>query len=184
VVQIFKRYLESIGKSPRVKQKTAAGPDFVIEGYAYECKGTDVDEKKLFNQLLRYASQYLGVGLVLPYDALSLKLIWQLKAIEQFLTRDLNKVLEVYLVAETPDRGYAIRRIGSVSALDMEMYQVLDDLAQKFASISSIEEKERKILEFLENMGEELRKELKDRIIKEAATCSSAWEGGTFYLQE
>jgi len=179
VIQIFRRYLESIGKRARAKPKTAAGPDFVVEGYAYECKGTNVDEKRLFNQLLQYASQYLGVSLVLPYDALTLELIWKLEAIEQFLGRD----LELYLVAEINDRTYAIRKIGNASLLDSKIHQTLNNLAQKFASISSIEEKEKKILEFLENMENELIKELKDLIIKEATTRRSAWEGGIFYLQ-
>ena len=36
-------YLESIGKRTKVKPKTAAGPDFVVEGIAYECKGSRFD---------------------------------------------------------------------------------------------------------------------------------------------
>jgi hypothetical protein len=56
VAQVFSKYLESIGKSIHPKPKTAAGPDFVVEGFAYECKGTEVDEKRLFDQLLQYAS--------------------------------------------------------------------------------------------------------------------------------
>jgi hypothetical protein len=161
------------------KPKSAAGPDFVVEGHAYECKGTDFDKKRLFSQLLQYASQYSGVSLVLPYDALTLELIWKLKAIEQFLRRD----LELYLVADIDDRMYAIRRIGSAGLLDMRVHQALNSLAQKFSSISSVEEKEKRILEFLENMESELIKELKELIAREAAACRSAWEGGVFYLQ-
>jgi len=87
------------------------------------------------------------------------------------------------LVAEIDDRMYAIRKIGNASLLDLKIHQILNNLARKFASIGSIEEKEKKILEFLENMENELIKELKDLIIKEATSRSSAWEGGIFYLQ-
>ncbi|MCC6004210.1 MAG: hypothetical protein LM590_07700 [Thermofilum sp.] len=76
VIQVFRNYLENVGKSVRAKPKSAAGPDFVVEGHAYECKGTDFDKKRLFSQLLQYASQYSGVSLVLPYDALTLELTW------------------------------------------------------------------------------------------------------------
>jgi hypothetical protein len=179
VIQVFRNYLESIGKSVRAKPKSAAGPDFVVEGHAYECKGTNFDEKRLFNQLLQYASQYSGVSLVLPYDALTLELTWKLEAIEQFLRRD----LELYLVADVDDRMYAIRRVGNAAFLDVRIHQVLNNLAQKFFSISSIEEKEKRILEFLENMESELIKELKELIIREVAARRSAWEGGIFYLQ-
>ena len=179
VIQVFRKYLESIGKIVRAKPKTTAGPDFVVEGHAYECKGTNFDEKRLFNQLLQYASQYSGVSLVLPYDALTLELIWKLKAIEQFLRRD----LELYLVADVDDRVYAICRIGSVVLLDTRIHQALNNLAQKFSSINSIEEKEKMVLEFLKNMESELIKELKELIIREVAARRSAWEGGVFYLQ-
>jgi prefoldin subunit 5 len=102
----------------------------------------------------------------------------ELEAIEQFLRRD----LELYLVADIDDRMYAIRRIGSAGLLDMRVHQALNSLAQKLSSISSIEEKEKRVLEFLQSMESELRKELKELIIGEATARKSAWEGGIFYL--
>jgi len=72
MIQVFRKYLENIGKSVRAKPKSAAGPDFVVEGHAYECKGTNFNKKGLFSQLLQYASQYSGVSLVLPERAIPL----------------------------------------------------------------------------------------------------------------
>jgi len=75
VKQVFKMYLESIGKKIKVKSKTAAGPDFIVEGNAYECKGSKLDGRGLFTQILQYAFQFSRVGLVLPYDVITLELI-------------------------------------------------------------------------------------------------------------
>jgi hypothetical protein len=178
VIQVFRKYLESIGKRVHAKPKTAAGPDFVVEGFAYECKGTDVEEKRLFNQLLQYASQYLGVGLVLPYDALTLEFIWKLEALEQLMKQLWGKDLELYLVADVNDRVYAIRKIGNAALLDVKVHQTLNRLASKFSSIGSMEEKEKKALEFLQSLESELIKELRELIIEEATTHRSAWDGG------
>lgn len=184
VIQVFRKYLESIGKRVHAKPKTAAGPDFVVEGFAYECKGTDVEEKRLFNQLLQYASQYLGVGLALPYDALTFEFVWKLEALEQLMKQLWGKDLELYLVADADDRVYAIRKIGNAELLDVKMRQILNLLASKFSSIGSTEEKEKKALELLQNIESEFLKELKELIIGEATTRKSAWEGGKFYLIE
>jgi len=182
VIQVFRKYLESIGKSVRAKPKTAAGPDFVVEGFAYECKGTNFDEKRLFNQLLQYASQYLGAGLVLPYDALTLEFIWKLEALEQLMKQLWGKDLELYLVADVNDRAYAIRKIGNAALLDVKVHQTLSRLAQKFSSFGSTEEKEKKALELLQSMESEFLKELKELVVGEATTLRSAWEGGIFHL--
>jgi hypothetical protein len=184
VIQVFRKYLESIGKRVHAKPKTAAGPDFVVEGFAYECKGTDVEEKRLFNQLLQYASQYLGVGLALPYDALTFEFVWKLEALEQLIKQLWRKDLELYLVADADDRVYAIRKIGNTALLDVKIHQTLNLLASKFSSIGSTEEKEKKALELLQNIESEFLKELKELIIGEATTRKSAWEGGKFYLIE
>jgi hypothetical protein len=106
-------------------------------------------------------------------------LAWKLEAVERFWGRD----LELYLVADVNDRIYAIRKIGNAALLDVKMHQTLSRLAQKFSSISSIEEKEKKVLEFLQGMESELIKELKELIIGEATARKSAWEGGIFYLR-
>jgi hypothetical protein len=182
VIKVFSKYLESIGKSIRPKPKTAAGPDFVVEGFAYECKGTDFEEKRLFDQLLQYASQYLGVGLVLPYDALTLEFVWKLEALEQLMKQLWGKDLELYLVADVDDRAYAIRKIGNAALLDVKMHQTLNRLASKFSSIGSTEEKEKKVLELLQSLESELIKELRELIIGEAIARRSAWEGGILYL--
>jgi hypothetical protein len=182
VIQVFRKYLESIGKIVRAKPKTTAGPDFVVEGHAYECKGTNFDEKRLFNQLLQYASQYLGVGLVLPYDVLTFEFVWKLEALEQLMKQLWGRDLELYLVADVNDRIYAIRKIGNTALLDMKIHQILSRLAQKFSSIGSTEEKEKKALELLQNIESEFLKELKELIIGEATTHRSAWDGGIFYL--
>jgi hypothetical protein len=65
VKQVFQMYLESIKKKTKVRLKTAAGPDFIVEGNAYECKGSKFDEKGLFIQVLQYAFQFSRVGFTL-----------------------------------------------------------------------------------------------------------------------
>jgi hypothetical protein len=65
VKQVFQMYLESIKKKTKVRLKTAAGPDFIVEGNAYECKGSKFDEKGLFTQVLQYAFQFSRVGFTL-----------------------------------------------------------------------------------------------------------------------
>jgi effector-binding domain-containing protein len=93
-----------------------------------------------------------------------------------------GKDLELYLVADVNDRVYAIRKIGNAALLDVKVHQTLSRLAQKFSSFGSMEEKEKKVLEFLQSLESELIKELRELIIGEAAARKSAWEGGILYL--
>lgn len=38
VQKIFQQYLMKLDKKPREKPKSASGPDFIVDGHAYECK--------------------------------------------------------------------------------------------------------------------------------------------------
>jgi hypothetical protein len=184
VRQVFRMYLESVGKKVVVRRKTAAGPDFIVEGVAYECKGSRFDEKGLFDQILQYAFQFSRVGLVIPYDAITLKLIWKLKAMEYFIRESpaLERSIEMFLVAETEDKKYAIYNFGSARYLDIEVDSILRDLISNFTSISSIEEKKERILEFLEDADVKIREEIKKFIICRAKEAKSVWKGGVFSL--
>jgi hypothetical protein len=101
--------------------------------------------------------------LVLPYDAITFELIWKLEAVEYFIRESLGleRSIEIFLVAETEDQKYAIYNFHSVRSLNLEIGTILYNLIPKFTSISSINEKEEKILEFLENMETEIKGEIK-----------------------
>jgi hypothetical protein len=184
VKQVFKMYLESIGKKTKIRPKTASGPDFIVEGNAYECKGSKFDEKGLLTQVLQYAFQFSRVGLVLPYDAITFELIWKLEAIEYFIRESpgLERSIEIFLVAEAGDQKYAIYNFSSAGSLNLKIGEILYNLSPKFISISSIDEKEGKILEFLENIETEIREEIKKYIVSKAKEAKSAWDGGIFPL--
>jgi hypothetical protein len=87
----------------------------------------------------------LGVGLALPYDALTLEFVWKLEALEQLIKQLWRKDLELYLVADVNDRIYAIRKIGNTALLDAKIHQTLNLLASKFSSIGSTDEKKRRL---------------------------------------
>ncbi|RLE84254.1 MAG: hypothetical protein DRJ67_10825, partial [Thermoprotei archaeon] len=85
VKAVFIRYLQNLRKRPVPRGKSAPGPDVIVEGYAYECKGSRFERRVLFRQLTSYALQYRGVGVALPWDALDCLLIHQLEALEALL---------------------------------------------------------------------------------------------------
>jgi len=39
VKEVFIKYLQNLGKTPLLRKKNVPGPDVIIEGHAYECKG-------------------------------------------------------------------------------------------------------------------------------------------------
>jgi hypothetical protein len=184
VKQIFEKYLESFGKQIKTKPRTAAGPDFIVEGKAYECKGSKFNERGLFAQVLQYAFQFSVVGLVLPYDVITFELIWKLEATENFIQKGpgLERCIEIFLVAEAEDQEYAICRFSSPRALNGEVSSILYNLIPEFASIGSIEEKEKKILEFLENIEARIKEEFKKRVLLKAKEVKSPYDGGIFSL--
>ena len=49
---VFIKYLRNLGKIVVEKKKNVPGPDVVVEGYAYECKGSRFNRGKLFEQLI------------------------------------------------------------------------------------------------------------------------------------
>jgi len=92
----------------------------------------------------------------------------------------LERSVEIFLVAETEDQKYAIYNFHSARGLNMEVSSILYNLTPKFTSISLIEEKEKKILEFLENIETKIKEEIKKFIIRKAKEAKSVWEGGIF----
>ena len=94
----------------------------------------------------------------------------------------MERSIDIFLVAEMEGQKYAIYRFHAIKYLDMSVNSILYDLTPKFTSINSIEEKEEKILEFLENMETKMRKEIKKFIILKAKEAKSVWEGGIFSL--
>ena len=114
VKTVFIKYLQNLGRSPVLRKKNVPGPDVIIEGCAYECKGSKFKKDILFKQLISNALQYSRVGVVLPWDALDCLFIHQLEALEM-LIRDhpnLEKSIEIYIVAQEGNT-YFLRRWSS-----------------------------------------------------------------------
>ena len=160
---IFYQYLRKLSNHtklinpPKIRPKSASGPDFIIEGKAYECKGTKFNEKKLFSQLLSYGLQYSQIGLVIPYDALNFILLWKLEALEKFL----EKSIEIYLIAPYEEKNYAIYRWSSARMLNSEISSILHHLIPNFVNLP-IEEKEKKVIDFLDTIETQIKKNLKN----------------------
>jgi predicted RND superfamily exporter protein len=170
VKKVFKTYFESHFGEMEMKSKSAPGPDFEKEGKAYECKGSEFDWKRLFSQIISYAPRYSQLNIVLPYDSLNFLFLWQLEALEQFLRKkeypSLGISVPVYLIAEKKEE-YAIANWSSARMLNLEINKILYKLNSQFVQLS-LEKKKKKILEFLENIEEEVKKEFKNRIIEKA----------------
>jgi hypothetical protein len=184
VRQIFKVYLEKRERKPiKIRSKHAAGPDFRVNGWDYECKGTEFDEKGLFNQLVSYASESAVVNLVMPWDALkSFDFIWKLEAIEKFIKRDPHdeRSIGIYLIAEIEEKKYAICNFHHARSLNNAISSILYKLIPSFTQISSIEEKEQKIIKFLNRMEDKIREEFRELVIqkaKEAEEAKKIWDG-------
>ena len=162
---------------PKIKSQSSPGPDFIMEGKAYECKGTKFDEKNLFSQLLSYGLQYSQIGLIIPYDALNFKLLWKLEALEKFL----EKSIEIYLIASYGEKNYAVYCWSSARMLNSEISSILYYLGQNFKNIP-IEEKEKKIINFLDAIETQIKEEFKKYTIDKAKNAKSIWEGALINL--
>jgi hypothetical protein len=181
VREIFQRYLHKLGKVVKTKAKSASGPDFVVEGKAYECKGTKFDEKKLFSQLLSYGLQYSQISLVIPYNALNFTFLWKLEALEKFLGDNPNQSIEIYLIAPHEGESYAIYRRSYARSLYFEISSILHRLIPEFTKLS-IEEKESKVLNFLKGIESQIKEEFRKLIIEKIQETKTTWEGALINL--
>jgi hypothetical protein len=189
IKRIFYQYLHKLSNHtklispPKIRPKSASGPDFIIEGKAYECKGTKFNGKKLFSQLLSYGLQYSQIGLVIPYNALNFMLLWKLVAVEKFLRNSphLEKSIEIYLIAPYEERNYAIYRWSSVRMLNSEIDSILYHLIPNFVNLP-IEEKEKKVIGFLDAIETQIKEEFRKSTIDKAKNAKSIWEGALINL--
>jgi hypothetical protein len=153
VKKIFYKYLtEFLKKEIKIKSTHAAGPDFVVEGDAYECKGSKFPAERLIRQLISYASEYKELNLVLPYDALNFILIHQLEAIEYFIRRkeypNTERALTIYLVSEEGSSKYAIGKWSYARSLVNEISSIFYQKIPKFLNLPVIQ-KDNRILDFI-----------------------------------
>ena len=186
VKKILKNYLEKTKRKPiKIKKKQASGPDFIVESWAYECKGSKFQERKLFSQLLSYASQFSVVNLIMPCDALkNFRFIWKLEAIENFIREHpgAERSIGIYLVAEIENGKYAICNYHFARMLINEISTILYNLIPNFIQISSIEEKETKILDFLEDAEGRIKDEFRKLTIQKASESKNIWEGAIIQI--
>lgn len=180
---VFIKFLKSLDKNPKVRKKNVPGPDVIIEGVAYEYKGSDFDKNTLFKQVVSNALQFSRVGIVIPYDALSLSFAHQLKALEVLAREDpyLERSIEIYVIAE--ENGiYYLHRWASTTLLLSEIDEVAYEHLPQFVKLMP-EEKEQKILEFLKDSDDRIRERLRNIVIKEGKNPSNRWESFSCTLE-
>jgi hypothetical protein len=183
VREVFVKYLKNLNKSPKIRKKNVPGPDVIIEGVAYECKGSDFDKNTLFKQVVSNALQFSRVGIVIPYDALSLPFAYQLGALEVLAREDpyLERSIEMYVIAE--ENGiYFLHRWSSARLLLLEIDRVAHEHLPQLVKLAP-EEKELKILEFLKDFDDRMREYLRNIVIKEGKNPSNRWESFSCTLE-
>jgi hypothetical protein len=192
VKKIFYKYLtELLKKEVKIKSKHTAGPDFVVEGDAYECKGSKFETQKLMKQLISYASEYKQINLILPYDALNFMLIHQFEAIEYVTRRkeypNVERPLTIYLISEEGPSKYAIGKWSYARALVNEISSIFYQKIQEFLNLP-VTRKEDKILCFVnknkiqDNIKEALRLKILEKARKAEAE-RSYYEGAFVKLK-
>lgn len=180
---VFIKYLESLGKSPKIWKKNVPGPDVIIEGVAYECKGSDFDKNTLFRQVVSNALQFSRVGIVIPYDALSLSFTYQLGTLEVLAREDpyLERSIEIYVIAEE-NGTYFLHRWSSARSLLLEIDRVAYEYLPQLVKLTP-EEKEPKILEFLKDFDDRIRRYLRNTVIKKGKNPPNHWESFSCTLE-
>ncbi|RLE78903.1 MAG: hypothetical protein DRJ52_09560 [Thermoprotei archaeon] len=164
---VFLKYLQNLGKSPLVRKRNLPGPDVVIGGNAYECKGSKFNKSTLFKQLIDNALQYNIIGVIIPWDSLSYSFVYKLAALE-VLIRDhprSERSIEVYVVAQEGDT-YFLHRWSSVRLLLLEMGRVAYEKISNYVDLPP-DEKKSKIMEFLKNIEKETREHIKNIVVKQ-----------------
>jgi hypothetical protein len=183
VKAIFIKYLKNLGKNPKIWKKNVPGPDVIIEGVAYECKGSEFDKGTLFKQVVSNALQFSRVGIVIPYDVLSLSFAYQLEALEVLAREDpyLERSIEIYVVVEE-NGTYFLHRWSSATLLLSEIDRAAYKHLPQFVKLTP-EEKESKILEFLRDFDDKIREYLRSIVIKEGKNPSNHWESFSCTLE-
>jgi len=176
VKEVFIKYLQNLGKTPLLRKKNVPGPDVIIEGRAYECKGSKFNRDILFKQLISNALQYTALGIVIPWDALDCLFIHQLEALEVLIREHpgLERSIEIYVVAQE-DNAYFLRRWPSATLLSLEIGKLAHEIISEYVKLSP-EEKELKILEFLRGFDENVRKYIKNIVIEKGKNPPDRWE--------
>jgi hypothetical protein len=183
VREVFVKYLKNLDKSPKIRKKNVPGPDVIIESVAYECKESDFDKNTLFKQVVSNALQFSRVGIVIPYDALSLSFTYQLGTLEVLVREDpnLERSIEIYVVAEK-NETYFLHRWSSARLLLLEIDRVAYEYLPQLVKLTP-KEKEQKILEFLKDFDDRIRGHLRNIVIKEGKNPSNRWESFSCTLE-
>jgi hypothetical protein len=173
---VFVKYLKNLDKSPKIRKKNVPGPDIIIEGAAYECKGSKFDKNTLFKQVVSNAFQFSRVGIVIPYDALSLSFAYQLGMLEVLVREDLNlgRSIEIYVITEE-NGTYFLHQWSSAKLLLLEIDKVVYEQFPQIVKLTP-EEKEPTILGFLKGFDDKMREYLRSIVIKKGKNPSNRWE--------
>lgn len=184
VKAVFIKYLQNLGKAPKLRKKNIPGPDVIIEGNAYECKGSKFGKNTLFRQLVSNALQYSIIGAVLPWDALSCLFIHRLEALEQLIREhpNLERSIEIYVVAQQ-DNNYFLHRWSSARLLSLEISRIAYNSIPKYVKLSP-EERELEILDFLRDFDTNVKKHIKNIVVDKGKNPSSPWEAFSCTLKD
>ncbi|MBA7674359.1 hypothetical protein ES703_82573 [subsurface metagenome] len=167
VKEVFLIYLKNKGEYSRPRSIHSRGADILIKGKAYEIKGSDFDKTRAIKQLISYAFDYQRVNLVLPYDALNFTFLYQLEAIEKFLSHPTSCSIGAYLVTEKTDRIYAIYRFSSLNILNSKVNTLLYQMSKKTFTSLSGKEKEKKIQDYVLSLEKKIKEEFRNLVINE-----------------
>lgn len=111
-------HLKVRGQRP-ILQK-GPGPDILLDGTALEVKGSKFDRGDALKQFIRYAFAYRDLEVALPPDAVELKLLAQLKALEALIRfRDVprERQIRVYILDADESGTGRVFEFSSVKAL-------------------------------------------------------------------
>ena len=184
VQKIFHQYLLKLNKRPKEKPKSASGPDFIVDGHAYECKGSKFDAR-LFSQLVSYALQYIQVSLVIPHDAFHPLLLYRLEALGKFAAkyRGADGSIELFTIVDVESEKYAVRRWSNAKMIDMEISSIFYELMPTYINLEP-NKKEVKILDFINDIENHIKERLKQKIIQSANESKSPYEAALIILNE
>lgn len=166
-------------KEIRVKKKGEHGPDIVVEGKAFECKGSNLNEKgeqeRLFRQLIRWSPEYATLNLVLPCDVLDLVFLCQLGALEKFIRQDSNieRSIGILTVAKVSEekQEYAIYNWHSARWINFHASTIIYELSPNFIKITPLDRKSQEIIQFLKEINTRMKNEFEKLTILKAREC-------------
>lgn len=117
---IIAKYLSETGARFTVQKEKEAGPDFLMDGLAFETKGDSFDTKHALGQFTKYAFKYAGLQIALPIEALSIDFLYSLYVLECIVKNRIPlrpRLIKMYLICKSNKNEYSIESFESIDTL-------------------------------------------------------------------